>query len=193
MRNLRSFKIAAALLAAACLVALPPLALRWWKMRHDWFPMRVGDRWTYADPALPHKVVFEVTGREPGGPFVVERRIGSDRTTFVVSVTPGSVFIVGTSLGAFDPPFEEFRLPPVPGMRWTWRGEFGGRPMEVTSEVERIQGSRWTVLETGPHGRTRFELERGRGVVRLEGKGDDPHGFGTRRFDWHLESFERRG
>ena len=41
--------------------------------------------------------------------------------------------------------------------------------------------------------RTTFTLERGRGVVRLRGKANDPHGFGSREFDWTLEKFERRG
>lgn len=186
-------KVVAGILVGAAVLLLPPLGLHWWRGREDWFPMRVGDRWTYVDPKIPHKVVFEAVRREPGGAYLVERRIGPDRATFVVSVTPDSVFIVGTSAGAFDPPFEEFRLPPVPGMAWTYEGEFAGRPMTVRSEVEKGGGSRRTVLETGPHGWTRFELERGRGVVKLEGKGNDPHGFGRRCFDWTLESFERRG
>jgi hypothetical protein len=187
------WKITAGILVGIAVLLLPPLGLHWWRGRGEWFPMKVGDRWTYVDPAIPHKVVFDVVGREAGGAFTVDRRIGSERTTFVVSVSPDSVFILGTSKGAFEPPFEEFRLPPVPGMKWTYRGEFRGRPMTVRSEVEASRGPRRVVKEDGPHGWTRFELERGRGVVKLEGKGADPHGFGQRRFDWTLESFERRG
>lgn len=193
MKKLRSWKVATGILAAIAVVLLPAAGMLWWNVRQDWFPMSVGDRWTYVDPNIPHKVVFEAVRRDPAGPFVVERRIGSQVSTFVVSVTRDSVFILDTSQGAFDPPFEEFRLPPVPGMKWTYRGEFGGKPMIVRSEVEGGRGRRRTVMEDGPHGWTRFELERGRGVVKLEGKGSDPHGFGERRFDWTLESFERRG
>jgi hypothetical protein len=60
--------------------------------------------------------------------------------------------------------------------------------------VERVEVGRILVSEESSiSGRTAFVLEKGKGVVRLNGKGDDPHGFGRRRFDWTLEKFERRG
>ena len=169
-----------------------------WRLRNDgdaWFPMRVGDRWTYADSGTSDRVVFEVIGRDPTRPeaFVVERRIRRESVAFVVTLHRGSVRIHGTSRGEFDPPFEEFRLPPVQGEAWSYEGRFGGRPVRVDSRVESVRGWRCEIIESSSvSGGTTFTLERGKGVVRLRGKANDPHGFGSRKFDWTLETFERK-
>lgn len=158
----------------------------------DWFPMRAGDRWTYRDAGIPEPVVFEVVGVK-GATFVVERRTGRDVATFTLSLSGRSVFIHETSQGNFDPPFEEFRLPPVPKESWIYRGRFGDRETTVASEVLSVTKTRCTIFEVAGHGgRTTYTLEKGKGVTRLTGKYDDPHGFGRREgFDWTLESFER--
>jgi len=158
----------------------------------DWFPMRVGDRWTYRDAALPDRVVFDVVG-EKDGAFVVERRNGRDLVTFTLSLSGRSVFVHETSQGNFDPPFEEFRLPPVARESWIYRGRFGDRETTVGSEVVSVSKTRCTIFEVAGHGgRTTYTLEKGKGVTRLTGKYEDPHGFGRREgFDWTLESFER--
>lgn len=181
------------------LVLLPgSVAALLWRLHTDgnaWFPMEVGDRWTYAEGSSPDRVVFEVIGRDPTRPeaFVVERRIRRESVAFVVTVRKGSVRILGTSKGEFDPPFEEFRLPPVQGASWSYEGRFGGRPVRVSTRVESVGKGRCEIVEgSSVSGATTFTLERGKGVVRLRGKANDPHGFGSREFDWTLEKFERK-
>ncbi len=160
----------------------------------DWFPMRVGDRWTYRDTWHPNRpVVFEVVGEE-GPVFHVERRIDGDTIRFSISVEAGSVFVHRTSLGEFTPPFEEFRLPPIPGKAWTYRGRFGDLDVEVRSRVVSRTGNRCEIYEEASHaGETTFTLEKGKGVVRLGGKQRDPHTpqWGD-LWNWELVSFERR-
>lgn len=191
---MRAWKAGVGVAAGIAVVLLPALAFHLWRDRGEWFPMRVGDRWTYRDSNTRGTVVFEVLRRDPDGSFVVERRIGNDTLAFLVSVTPDSVFILGASGEAFDPPFEEFRLPHAGGDVWTYAGKLGKRPVTVTSR--RVQGDRrrFEVEERSSlSGNTTFTVKRGFGVVRLQGKRTDLHADGVRNFDWTLESFERRG
>jgi len=190
----RAWKIALGIACGIAVMLLPALAWRWWHDRGDWFPMRVGDRWTYRDDRGGPNVVFEVLRREPAGPFVVERRIGADKVEFILSVTPDSVLLLGTSGEAFDPPFEEFRLPNSGSDLWTYEGRLGKHRVEVTSRRTQADRRRFHVEEISSlSGKTTFTVERGRGVVRLVGKRTDLHADGLRGFDWILESFERRG
>jgi hypothetical protein len=193
MRAVRFWKVVFGIAGGTAIVLLPALAFRWWQDRDVWFPMRVGDRWTYRDAGSREKIVFEVLRCEQGGAFVVERRVGEDAVSFIVSVTPDSVFILGTSGETFDPPFEEFRLPHAPGDVWTYAGKLGKR--SVTATFRRLQGERrrFEVEERSSlSGYTTFSVKRGVGVVGLQGKRTDIHADGVRNFDWTLESFERR-
>lgn len=187
--------IAVAIAACGTILLLPPFAFRWWQDRGEWFPMRVGDRWAYRDGFNRERIVFEAVQENPDGSFVVERRRGVETVTFTPSVTPKSVFILETTGGRFDPPFEEFRLPEATGDAWTYDGRFGAHPVRIASRRERTDRRRIRVEEeSSPSGWSTFTLERGKGVVRLVGKGTDVHGNeGFRGFNWTLEKFERRG
>ena len=191
---MRAWKVVVGVVVGIAVVLLPALGYLGWRDRGEWFPMRVGDRWTYRDLDTRGTVVFEVLRREPGGAFLVERRIGNDAVSFLVSVTPDSVFILETSGEAFDPPFEEFRLPPAAGDAWTYAGTLGPRPVTATSRRTQSDRRRFSVEERSSlSGKTTFTVERGVGVVRLQGKRTDIHASGLRGFEWTLESFERRG
>jgi hypothetical protein len=181
--------------AILTVLVAPPLAVRWWQERGEWFPMRVGDRWTYRDGSTGESIVFEAVRQNPDESFVVERRRGPETTTFVLSVGPESVFILETTGGRFAPPFEEFRLPRADGKEWSYDGTFGDRPVRIRSSCSGVERRRFEVREESSlSGNTTFTLERGKGVVRLYGKGNDVHGGqGARVFDWILEKFERRG
>ena len=182
------------LVVVGAILVLPTIGFHWWQDRGEWFPMSVGDRWTYVDGSSPERVVFAVLRRETDGAFVVERRIGNDRVHFVLCVTRDSVFLLGTTGVPFNPPFEEFRLPQLAGSDWTYEGVLGQHPVSVSSRREILGRRSFQVEEhSSLSGRTTFTLERGKGVVRLKGKRTDLHSSGFRVFDWTLEKFERGG
>ena len=191
---MRAWKISLGIACGVTAVFLPALGYRWWLDRGEWFPMKVGDRWTYRDDRGGPKVVFETLLREAGGEFIVERRIGATSVRFVLSVTSDSVLLLGASGEPFDPPFEEFRLPPAGADEWSYDGRLGTRAVQATSRRVQAHRRRFEVEERSSlSGRTTFTVERGKGVVRLVGKRTDIHSSGVSSFDWILESFERRG
>ena len=186
----------------ACVPVVTWMIIRWQAMRavEEWFPMRMGDRWTYRDEyaRMPYKIIFEVvdvTVREGHKAFVVERRIASETIVFIVSVRMDGVWIHGTLKEDFSPAFHEFRLPPVQSDEWTYKGRLGNNPLTVTSRINRVTESECEVVEDLSHaGYTTFVIRKGEGVVRLTGKSNDIHGFGLGYgFDWWLEKFERKG
>ena len=164
----------------------------------EWFPMRPGDRWTYADQRGGGHIVFEVVGRaERGGvpAFVVERRIGRETLTFILSVARNGVWIHETTKGVFDPPFMEFRLPPRVGDRWEHVGKFGDQPVSFEMAVSRVGPDEYDVREKSRTvtSTTDFRLKRGVGVTQLDGKSYDAHSEGPPRYqEWKLREFHRR-
>lgn len=164
---------------------------------NEWFPMRVGDRWTYADADGGEPVVFEVVAHNDvaGIPlFVVDRRCGRDKVSFAVEVTQAGVWIHGTSKGVFSPPLQEFRFPLRDGDSWTYKGRFAGRALEVTYGTHSVKPTKCEVSESYSNtvANTRFTLEKGIGVTRLAGKVNDPHQTRSGPFDWKLQKLERR-
>lgn len=188
-------------LAWTCALSLAPavaglLAWTLWlrpEAPGEWFPLRVGDRWVYRDGA--GNVVFEVVkeSRLIGAPaFLVERRIGPERTDFLLSLQDGVVLVHATSKGIFTPPFPEFILPPVEGARWSYEGRFTWSDLRIESQVRSVSANACEIAEESGLGYTRFRLRRGVGVVELEGKQNDLHGGSPAGFHWTLERFKRR-
>ena len=161
----------------------------------EWFPMRLGDRWTYTDERGGGDIVFEVvrrTERDKIPLFVVERRIGPETLTFILAAAQNGVWIYETTKGVFDPPFMEFRLPPAGGDRWEHSGRFGDRPVGFEMSVSRIGGDEFEVIESSQTSHTAFRLRRGVGVTKLDGKAFDPHSASARYQSWKLRDFSRR-
>ena len=184
----------------SCIPVVAWMIIRWQMMRavDEWFPMRMGDRWTYRDAIGGDPIIFEVvdvTVREGQKAFVVERRIASDTVVFIISVRMDGVWIHGTLKEDFSPAFHEFRLPPVQSDEWTYKGRLGKNPLTVTSRITRVTESECEVREEPSlGGYTGFVIQKGKGVVKVTGKLNDIHAFGVHHgFDWRLEKFERRG
>lgn len=99
---------------------------------------------------------------------------------------------MGRRRAASTPPLEELRLPPIAGERWVSKGSFGQDSYETCLHV--LSSPTRCVIEEETRGfaTTTFDIERGRGVVKLTGKEGDVHNFGDGQYEWTLETFERR-
>ncbi len=169
----------------------------------EFFPMRVGDKWTYAHGKTD--VVFKVLKTEKAKErklFVVQRTVGKSSVDFKLSIRKDGVYIHQEGTKQFTPPLRQFAFPARKGETWKWQGTYGDEKrieqFEFVDVVKKtVSAGKFSAIlvlqknkETGD--KVRFYLAKGVGVINLRGKTEliRPNHRKV-LFDWRLKRFER--
>ena len=132
------------------------------KTSADYFPLRVGDSWTYRNTADPSEYTLKVLGEEKQADgstrYLVEKLAGPKDSPVKIhlwfSKANGWVLLHGERYpehegleAKYEPPKQYLPSPPAPEAKWEWSGkDYTQTPM---SEESRVVGSEEITVPAG--------------------------------------------